>query len=131
MYALVHSPGEFLHSDCDVTLFRSYELAHGEMVRRFKEVVTMDGTKVMPPNEFGDVLDDEGYCVGVIRGDDAWVEDTECKWAIIKAEEDAELGSAPLDEEGFALTERWYCAKTSTWYPAGTTAREIQKDMEE
>lgn len=42
---------------------------------------------------------------------------------------DNTLSKAPLDEEGFALTDRWYCEETSTYYPAGTTIREIEKDM--
>jgi len=36
----------------------------------------------------------------------------------------------PLDEEGWALTDRWWCEETSTWYPVGTTVWEIRKDME-
>lgn len=40
------------------------------------------------------------------------------------------LENAPLDEEGFALTDRWYCEDTQTWYPAGTSIREIRNDME-
>lgn len=43
---------------------------------------------------------------------------------------DAWQDDAPLDEEGFTLTERWYCEETETFYPVGTTVREIEKDME-
>lgn len=42
---------------------------------------------------------------------------------------DMALENAPLDEEGFTLTDRWYCEDTQTWYPAGTSIREIRNDM--
>ena len=40
------------------------------------------------------------------------------------------LSDAPLDEEGFTLIDRWYCEETCTYYPVGTTVREIEKDAE-
>lgn len=36
---------------------------------------------------------------------------------------------APLDDEGFTLVDRWYCKETDTFYPVGTTTREIELDM--
>ncbi len=87
MYALVHSPDEFLHSNCDVTLFSNHELAHEEMVRRFDEASASNKYKVLPPDEHGDVLDEEGYYIGVILDNEAWFEDTESKWAIIEVKE--------------------------------------------
>lgn len=42
---------------------------------------------------------------------------------------DNTFNGAPLDKEGFTLTNRWYCEETSTYYPAGTTIREIEKDI--
>ena len=40
------------------------------------------------------------------------------------------LRGAPLDDEGFTLTDRWYCEETGTFYPVGTTTREIESDLE-
>lgn len=37
--------------------------------------------------------------------------------------------NAPFDNDGFTLTDRWYCKETSTWYPVGTSRREIEQDM--
>lgn len=39
------------------------------------------------------------------------------------------LDGAPLDEEGFTLTDSWFCEETQTRYPIGTTVREIRRDM--
>ncbi len=41
-----------------------------------------------------------------------------------------DFSDAPLDEDGFTLTDRWYYEETDTYYPAGTTVREIWKDAE-
>lgn len=41
------------------------------------------------------------------------------------------LSDATLDDERFSLTDRWYCEETCTYYPAGTTVREIEKDAED
>ena len=41
-----------------------------------------------------------------------------------------DFSDAPLDEEGFTLTDRWYCEETHTYYPVGTTVREIRNDAE-
>ena len=43
---------------------------------------------------------------------------------------DTILNGAPLDKEGFALTDRWYCEETCTYYPTGTTVREIKRDAD-
>jgi hypothetical protein len=40
------------------------------------------------------------------------------------------FSGAPLDEEGFMLTDRWYCKETDTFYPVGTTTYEIGKELE-
>ncbi len=39
--------------------------------------------------------------------------------------------SAPLDGEGFILVDRWYCKESDTFYPAGTTTYEIERDVAE
>ena len=39
------------------------------------------------------------------------------------------LDDAPLDDEGFTLVDRWYCKVTDTFYPVGTTRREIDQDL--
>ena len=41
------------------------------------------------------------------------------------------LSTAPLDDEGFTLTDRWFCEVMQTFYPVGTTVREILRDMED
>lgn len=42
----------------------------------------------------------------------------------------ANLSEAPLDEERFTPTIWWYCEETRTFYPVGTTVREVEKDAE-
>lgn len=42
------------------------------------------------------------------------------------------LIDAPFDlEEGFTLTDRWYCKETSTYYPVGTTRWEIERELDD
>lgn len=87
MFVLVHSEDDFLTSDNSASLFSTYGDAYEAMSARFYEVVTTNVAPVYTIDEVGDVWNEDKWVIGHLGANDAWVDSTEDKWAIIRVAE--------------------------------------------
>lgn len=119
MFVLIHADDEMLFPDYDAMAFSSYEKAHGEMLRQFKELCNKEGAYQLGNiTELGDVVDGDGCWFGYVDKRNAYLEDANCSWAIFEVpgvlipsdvaegirEDVAEMESIYADEN---VDEKW------------------------
>ena len=88
MFVLIYSDNELLSSDNEVKAFPTYDRAYHEMVRQFEEEAARDGYEIGVADPDGDVTDADGFFVGFITKDEAYLEDGEAKWVIFEVKEE-------------------------------------------